>query len=129
MKSSFPHYEENVCLKGVTSGHNISSFVNESVEISFHLLLRRKMNQFNPVSSFLSLKESSVSRRRQLPCADAKLRAFALSALLSSGLRATGPGRLIRCCGSEVCESGLSREAMLSPETSQVSSIHVFRLL
>lgn len=36
MESTFPYYEEYVYPEGVTSGDNIPSFGNESVERSFH---------------------------------------------------------------------------------------------
>lgn len=36
MKSTFPYYEEYVYPEGETSGDNIPTFGNESVERSFH---------------------------------------------------------------------------------------------
>lgn len=105
----FSYYEEYVYPEGVTSGDNIPPFGNESVETSFHWLMRRKMNWLTPASSSFSSGESSASHKRQLPCADARLVWFALSALPEQWV-AGNLCRCIRSCGGVIWENSTSQE-------------------
>lgn len=118
MRSTFPYYEEYVYPEGVTSGDNILSFGNESVERSFHWLTGRKMNWLNPASSSLSSGESPVSHKRQLPCADAKLLRLALSALPEQWVAGNCLCRCIRRCGGVIWETSTSHEDVQSPESA-----------
>lgn len=110
LKSRFSYYEGYVYPEGVTSGDNIPPFGNESVETSFHWLMRRKMNWLTPASSSLSSGESTVSHKRQLPCADAKRVRFALSALPEQWVAGSYLCRCIHSCGRVIWENGTSQE-------------------